>query len=180
MTTRCRGLRVSCSKFRTPTEHCASVPPPPPMPATLKRHGRWAGSFRPSILPSGFRGSAIIWVRIKSPNLLPSMRKGFAWRDCRNDRAAPPRRHRVSRRRGLLAASLHEPDYGAGGEKISGRKLRSRPFPLASRGGRTDGDGFVDQPPDRSRIRNTQNYAPDFPVISETSKKRLKSRSQQV
>src|SRR5262245_25151835 len=35
-------------------------------------------------------------------------------------------------------------------------------------------------PPDRSRIRNTQNFAPDFPVISETSKKRTKSRSQQL
>src|SRR5262249_4436889 len=36
------------------------------------------------------------------------------------------------------------------------------------------------QPPDRLRIRNTQNYAPDFSVISETSKKRTKSRSHQL
>ena len=31
-------------------------------------------------------------------------------------------------------------------------------------------------PPDRSRIRNTQNYAPNFPVISRTWKKRTKIR----
>src|SRR5215510_6897306 len=35
-------------------------------------------------------------------------------------------------------------------------------------------------PPERLCIRNTLNYAPDFSVISETSKKRTKSRSQQL
>src|SRR5215475_12988122 len=35
-------------------------------------------------------------------------------------------------------------------------------------------------PPDRSHLRNTQNYTPNFSVISETSKKRTKSRSQQL
>ena len=36
------------------------------------------------------------------------------------------------------------------------------------------------RPQDRLRIRNTQNYAPDMPANSESSKKRTKFRSQQL
>src|SRR5262249_37401163 len=55
-----------------------------------------------------------------------------------------------------------------------------QPSSLASRGGRTHGDSFADQPPDRSRLRNTQICAPDFPATSETSKKRTKCQGHQL
>ena len=59
------------------------------------------------------RGSC---AAISRPNIVREVcRRACALRDCPNDRAAPPCRHRVSRRRGLLAADGPRRERHAGG-----------------------------------------------------------------
>ena len=124
----CSVPRAMRETIRMPTRRIGSVPPARPSPERwTKRRALLRASSR-SIRRSASRGSKTTSAPT-STSSWKSTSRACDLRDCPNDRAAPPCRHRLSRHRGLLAADGPRRGRHAGSAKscsTGGRRSRDR------------------------------------------------------